>query len=375
MRILICVPTYNEAENITPFITAVFENAPPETDMLVIDDNSPDGTAALVEALASCYGARLFIIKRPGKLGGASAFLRAFAWGLDHGYDGMLAMDADFSHDPGHIPAILAKQAEGADVVIGSRFVKGGKIENRSWKRNVISQGASWYCRLLLGCPIKDWTGGYNLWTRAALEKITLQDVVTRGYSFQIELKYKAFLRKCLVVETPILFKDRKLGASKMSGRFLFQALVDVWRIKYMCIPHRWLKELMKFCVTGGLGTISNLSLFFLCADLLGLPVVPVSTGCFIIAGSQNYIIDHKWSFARAMGGTGLSVKRWLLFLSASLLGFAVNITVMTALVRGFPLPFKVIAQAGGIASGMVINFLASKYIVFRRKNHDGQHA
>jgi dolichol-phosphate mannosyltransferase len=229
--ILICVPTYNEAENIKPFIGAVFDNAPPWADVLVIDDNSPDGTANMAESLVVKYKKRLHILKRPGKQGGASAFLQAFEWGIARGYDAMLAMDADFSHDPKYIPHILAKVGE-YDVVIGSRLVKGGGIENRSFLRDIISRGASVYCRVLLSSSVKDWTGGYNLWSRRALEKIGIPSVFTRGYSFQIEMKYKASRADCAIAEIPVVFPDRRRGTSKMSPSYFVKALVDVWRIK-----------------------------------------------------------------------------------------------------------------------------------------------
>ena len=173
MRLLVVVPTYNEIENIESFIKTVFLNIPADAAILVVDDNSPDGTARAVEKIAADYQGRLFILNRPEKQGGASAFLQGFSQGIEHGYEYMLAMDADFSHDPGFIPLLLEKSKDN-DVVIGSRLVKGGGIENRTFMRNIISYGASLYCRLLLAAPVKDWTGGYNLWSKNALLKIDI---------------------------------------------------------------------------------------------------------------------------------------------------------------------------------------------------------
>jgi dolichol-phosphate mannosyltransferase len=363
---LICVPTYNEAENIERFVHAVFAHCPPEAAMLVIDDNSPDGTASIVENLFANYIERLYIMKRPEKQGGASAFLQAFAWGIERGYDAMLAMDADFSHDPAYIPVLLEK-ANGYDVVLGSRLVKGGEIEDRTFTRNIISAGASLYCRTLLAPSIMDWTGGYNLWSKNALAKIDLKSIATRGYSFQIEMKYKALRAKCKITEVPIVFPDRKYGTSKMSPSYFIKALLDVWRIKFMHL-NLWLKQFIKFAITGGLGTITNLTIFFLSADILNLPVIPVSIVCFLIAGMQNYIINHKWSFSAVMHKSALSAKKYFLFLSSSLVGLAVNIAVMTSIIMSVNLPYKFIAQACGIMAGMLINFLFSKTLVFRRK-------
>jgi dolichol-phosphate mannosyltransferase len=368
--VLICVPCYNEAENIEPFVHAVFDNAPESTGVLIVDDSSPDGTAAIVTKLQKKYPQRLHLLSRPEKQGGASAFLQSFAWGIKQGYDFMLAMDADFSHDPKYIQDILAKSGE-YDVVLGSRLVKGGGIENRSFSRNIISHGASLYCRVLLSPFIKDWTGGYNLWSKKALEKIGVSSIFTRGYSFQIEMKYKAFQAGCAITEIPVVFPDRKKGASKMSPAYFAKALVDVWRIKFHNIKSEAAKQVMKFAITGGLGTITNLALFFLLADIAELPVIPVSIACFIISGTQNYFLHHTWSFSQNTRGTPFSINKWLLFLSSALLGLMVNISAVQILLQNFTLPYKVIAQACGILAGMVINFITAKFVVFRRKYAD----
>jgi len=227
--LLVIIPTYNEIENIIPLITSVFEVSP-DSHILVVDDNSPDGTAAAVEKIAEGKPA-LHILKRSGKQGVASAFLEGFSWGISNGFDILLAMDADFSHDPKYIP-VMRKEIENADLVIGSRNVQGGGIENRSFFRNILTKCGAFYCQVLLGCPIKDFTGGYNMWRKSTLEKIGLNEVVCRGYSFQIEMKYKTHKIGCRIVEIPIIFPDRKKGQSKMSGSFLLKALGDVWKIR-----------------------------------------------------------------------------------------------------------------------------------------------
>jgi dolichol-phosphate mannosyltransferase len=227
--LLIIIPTYNEIENIVPLVEEVLSRVP-SAHILVVDDNSPDGTAAAVEKIAAAQPA-LHILKRSGKLGGASAFLEGFSWGISNGFDILLAMDADFSHDPKYIP-IMLKEIENADLVIGSRNVPGGGIENRSLFRDILTKCGALYCRVLLKCPIKDFTGGYNMWRKSTLEKIVLQEVVCRGYSFQIEMKYKSYKKDCRITEIPIIFPDRKKGQSKMSGSFLLKALGDVWKIR-----------------------------------------------------------------------------------------------------------------------------------------------
>jgi len=235
MIFLICVPTYNEAENIERLIAAVFEhlpqNSPEKSSILVIDDNSPDGTAAIVENLIEKYPGRLHILKRSGKQGLGKAYLAAFQWGLSRGFDVFLEMDADFSHNPKYIPEML-RQIQTHDVVIGSRNIQGGSVEGWSFLRNCISKGGSMYARIVLGCPVKDLTGGFNMWTKSALLKIGLDRIVSEGYSFQIEMKYRAWRAGCSIKEIPVLFTDRTQGVSKMSKKILLEALVKIWKIR-----------------------------------------------------------------------------------------------------------------------------------------------
>ena len=365
VKLLICIPTYNEAENIIPFLNAVFENIPAETDVLVVDDNSPDGTAELVEKFADAYPARLYLLHRPEKAGLAGAYLAAFAWGLERNYDAFLEMDADFSHNPKYIPQMLG-EIHSHGVVIGSRNVEGGGVEGWGLLRNIVSKGGSLYSRAVLGCPVKDLTGGFNMWRKETLLKIGLNTIISKGYSFQVEMKYRAWRAGCSIKELPIIFTDRKYGASKMSRKIFFEALLNVWKIRAASVPDNGVAQFLKFCVTGILGTITNLLIFFLLADKLTLPEIPVSIGCFLIAGTQNYIINHKWSFTRTTRDTALSMQRWLAFLSASLAGLAVNIAVMKFIIFNFTLPYKFIAQAFGIAAGMAVNFTASKLFVFK---------
>ncbi|MCL2477933.1 MAG: glycosyltransferase family 2 protein [Treponema sp.] len=367
MKLLITVPTYNEAPNIESFIKAVFEHIPDGADLLVIDDNSPDGTAALVQAMIPQFGQRLHILNRPEKQGLAQAYLAAFGWGLSRDYDVFLEMDADFSHNPVYIPEMF-RQIQTYDVVIGSRNIKGGGVEGWPFLRNLISKGGSVYSRVILGCPIRDLTGGFNMWRKSALEKIGLENIISRGYSFQIEMKYRAFCSGCSVKEIPIVFVDRKLGNSKMSKKIFIEALLNVWKIKKSVDRDSGIDQFVKFAVTGGLGAITNLVIFFLLADKLNLPSIPVSIVCFLIAVTQNYIINQKWSFRQNTENNKLSIKRWCVFTGSSLFGLAVNLIVMTLMLTYLRLPYKFIAQLAGILAGMIINFIFSKKIVFKGK-------
>ena len=235
MSFLVCIPTYNEAENIQHFIARVFEylpeNSPQKSSVLVIDDNSPDGTAAIVERLLDQYPERLHILKRPEKQGLGKAYLAAFQWGLAKGFEVFLEIDADFSHNPKYIPDMLC-EIKTHDVVIGSRNIRGGSVEGWSFLRNCTSKGGSLYARLVLGCPIQDLTGGFNMWRKNALLKIGLDRIISEGYSFQIEMKYRAWKAGCSIKEIPVLFTDRTQGESKMSRKILLEALTKIWKIK-----------------------------------------------------------------------------------------------------------------------------------------------
>jgi putative flippase GtrA len=262
----------------------------------------------------------------------------------------------------------MLEEIQSHDAVIGSRNIKGGGVEGWSAVRNIISKGGSLYSRMVLGCPIKDLTGGFNMWRKTALEKIGLRNIISKGYSFQVEMKYRSFCGGCSIKEIPIIFPDRKLGKSKMSKNIFLEALINIWKIKKAVGRDSGIDQFIKFAITGGLGTITNLVIFFVCVDKLLFPEIPVSVICFLIAGTQNYMINHKWSFAQNVANDRPSVKKWVLFIGASLLGLGVNIIVLKIILLRFILPFKSIAQGCGILAGMTVNFIASKLVVFRRK-------
>jgi dolichol-phosphate mannosyltransferase len=186
LNLLICIPTYNEAENIEPFIDAVFANSPACADILVVDDNSPDGTADIVDRIIIKHKKRLHILKRLQKQGLGVAYLAAFDWGLAREYDVFLEIDADFSHNPIYIPEMI-KEIQTHDVVIGSRNIPGGGVEGWSLLRNIISKGGSFYSRTVLGCPIKDLTGGFTMWTKNALLGIGLDKIISKGTAFRLK--------------------------------------------------------------------------------------------------------------------------------------------------------------------------------------------
>lgn len=229
-RVLVITPTYNERDNLPVFLAAVFAAAP-EVDALVVDDGSPDGTGDVADGLAAT-DPRVHVIHREGKLGLGTAYLRGFAWALERGYDVVFEMDADLSHDPKYIPEFLRALEAGADIVIGSRNIPGGGVDGWGPGRHVISKGGSIYSRVILGIGVRDLTSGYKAFSRRALERIDLGSVRSNGYSFQIELTYRALLRGMRVTEVPILFVDRVQGRSKMSRKIFAEAVLMVWKLR-----------------------------------------------------------------------------------------------------------------------------------------------
>jgi dolichol-phosphate mannosyltransferase len=233
MKNLIIIPTYNEAANITRLIPLIVDTIPSTAlDILVVDDNSPDGTGDVVEQMRNTYGSeRLHCMHRSGKLGLASAYITGFRWGLERTYTHLIEMDADLSHPVAALPAMV-EQANTQDVVIGSRYIPQGGVDGWGWFRKVISRGGSWYARTVLGIPIRDLTGGFNLWNRKVLETIGLDTLRSEGYAFQIELKHRAYLEGFSIVEYPIRFTDRTQGKSKMSKQIVWEAMIGVWRMR-----------------------------------------------------------------------------------------------------------------------------------------------
>jgi dolichol-phosphate mannosyltransferase len=228
-RALVCVPTYDEKENVVAIVEAVLAAAP-DVDVLVIDDNSPDGTGRLADEIAA-REPRVHVLHRAGKEGLGRAYLAGFAWALARGYGLVLEMDADFSHDPRYLPAMLEAARE-ADLVLGSRYVPGGGTVNWGVARKLISRGGSLYARTILGIPIRDLTGGFKCFRREVLQAIDLPTVECSGYAFQIELTYRTLRKGFRVREIPIVFVDRRVGHSKMSRRIVLEALRKVWSIR-----------------------------------------------------------------------------------------------------------------------------------------------
>ncbi len=273
-RTLIVVPTYNERDNVADIARGMLEHASPAVgayegpgagapqpaaapaparpsaayaptpladaaaaeapalELLFVDDNSPDGTGQELDRMAAA-DPRIHVLHRAGKLGLGTAYVEGFGWGLAHGFEVIVQMDADGSHDPRYLPQLLGELARGADLVVGSRYVAGGGTANWGLGRRLLSRGGGLYARTVLGVGVRDMTAGFICWKRAALEAIDLGSITSNGYSFQIETKYRALRQGLRIVEHPIVFTDRKVGQSKMSRAIVLEAVAKVWRLRF----------------------------------------------------------------------------------------------------------------------------------------------
>lgn len=229
-KTLIILPTYNEIDNLQPLVEDILARGP--YNILVVDDNSPDGTGTLADELANEHKARVFALHRKQKEGLGRAYVAGFKWGLERGYEVLFEMDADFSHDPSHLSQFMREIEGGADLVLGSRNIKGGGTRNWSLIRQFISKGGSLYARLILFSPYHDLTSGFKAFRREVLEALNLEDIQSNGYSFQIEVTHRARQMGFKVKETPIIFEDRKVGTSKMNSRIVLEAMAVVWKIR-----------------------------------------------------------------------------------------------------------------------------------------------
>jgi dolichol-phosphate mannosyltransferase len=227
---LVVVPTYNEALNIERLIDEVLSQGP-QFDVLVVDDNSPDGTGDLVQAIAD-HTTRVRLLRRAGKLGLGTAYIAGFGYALRHTYKYVCQMDADFSHQPHYLPHFLLGVERGADVVIGSRNVPGGRVENWPLKRKLISKGGSFYARMILNMPVKDCTGGFKCFRVEVLQTIDLANIRSNGYAFQVEMNYRCHEAGFKIQEIPIVFPDRVAGHSKMSKHIVQEAALLVWKLR-----------------------------------------------------------------------------------------------------------------------------------------------
>lgn len=239
MRVLVVMPTYDEAENLDHVITSLHASQP-DADVLVVDDASPDGTGRIADALATADD-RVHVVHRPGKHGLGAAYQAGFAWGLERDYEYIVEMDADGSHRPDDLGRMLEAAADGADLVIGSRWIDGGRVVNWPWHRRFLSRAGTMYARVMLGYPVHDSTAGYRVLRRSTLERLDLDDIHSHGYCFQIDMTRCVDAAGLSIVEVPVTFVERERGRSKMSRAIVREALwrVTLWGLARLVPGHR----------------------------------------------------------------------------------------------------------------------------------------
>jgi len=235
-KVLVVIPTYNEAENIVKLVPLVLSQGP-TIEALVVDDGSPDGTAALVREMMKSEK-RIHLMERPGKMGLGTAYVAGFKFAITEGYDYVTEMDADFSHDPHDIPRLLEKIADN-DLVLGSRYIHGVRVLNWPMQRLLLSYSANVYTRIMTGLPLHDATGGFKCFRRKVLEAIDLDRIKSNGYAFQIEMSFKAWKKGFRLVELPIVFHDRRSGVSKMSRKIIYEAVFMLLTLRLRSIVNR----------------------------------------------------------------------------------------------------------------------------------------
>lgn len=243
MKKLVIIPTYKERENVSNILKAIFD-LNQDFHVLIIDDNSPDGTAEIVKKIQTENADRLFLIERSGKLGLGTAYITGFQWSLVHDYDYIFEMDADFSHDPQDLNRLfLACTEGGADLSIGSRYVSGGELENWPLSRKIISMGGAFYSRLITWIPVQDPTAGFMCYGRKVLETMNLSEIKSVGYAFQIEMKFAAWKLGFKIKEVPIVFKDRELGSSKMTKGIIQEGIKGVLTLQKQFLLGQYIKR------------------------------------------------------------------------------------------------------------------------------------
>ena len=231
MKHLIIVPTYNEAENIEKLVLSIFKLYP-SINILIVDDSSPDGTGSLIKNMQS-DNSSLYLLSQKSKSGLAKAYINGLKWGINNGFDLFTTLDADFSHKPVYIQDAINLINSGCDIACGSRYIEKAHTTEKNWFRNFISIVGNNYINFILGQQLKDWTGGFNTYTKCAIEKINLDEITVSGYIFQTQIKYKALKSGSIIKEFPIVFEERKQGKSKMSASIILEAFISVLKIKF----------------------------------------------------------------------------------------------------------------------------------------------
>jgi dolichol-phosphate mannosyltransferase len=373
MKYIICIPTYNEAENIGKLLRAILNQKLRDFDILVIDDSSPDGTAKIVKKTPE-FGKNIFLMERTKKEGLGKAYIAGFKWALQKKYDYILGMDADFSHDPKHLKAIIEK-SKNYDVVIGSRYIDGGKIIGWKWYRYLNSWGANLVTRILLGLKPKDTTSGYRCYSAKFLSSLDLDNILAPGYAFLVEMVNLAQENGFSIFEVPITFVDRREGQSKISG----ELKRSVKTIIQLSIRKKIYRQLVKFAIIGISGTIIDFGVLNILAVLLKFNVYLSAGASFVLAATNNFYWNRKWTFKDQKNNKKIQVQ-YFQYIIIMTIGFLLNLIILRTFLPYFGNLFNlntnsalVINLSKVIATIVVTlwNFIGSKKLVFAEQNEN----
>lgn len=354
-RVLVVIPTYNEAENLPQLIAALLELEESGLEVLVVDDHSPDGTGHIADRLSK-EQIVVHVLHRKKKAGLGAAYADGFAWALAHGADFVVSMDADFSHNPKDVPRLL-EQKESAAIVLGSRYIPGGTIVGWDWKRYVNSYGANIVTKLLLGLPVRDATSGFKVYRRSFLASLDLPSLIASGYAFQVEMLMKAHQQGLAIAEIPITFVDRRAGSSKIEGEVSKSARV----IFQLAAQRQGLRQFVKFCLIGLLNVVVDWSIYFLLNHLTPIHKLGAKLLSFIAGASNSYYFNRTWTFRSRSRQVGREFGKFFLVASIGAL-LNTGIFGLIALRFGFPDIIGLIVATGAVTFW---NFFANKYWTF----------
>ncbi|HEX5165135.1 MAG TPA: glycosyltransferase family 2 protein [Thermomicrobiales bacterium] len=369
---IVIIPTYNEHETLVPLVQQVLDAAP-GTDVLIVDDASPDGTGALADSLAAVEE-RVDVIHREGKQGLASAYREGFQHALDRGYELITQMDADFSHRPEDLPRLL-EGATDADVVVGSRNVAGGRTEGWPWLRKLVSRGGSVYTRTLLRLPIHDCTSGFKCIRRRALASIDINDVSSAGFGFQVEMNFLFHRAGMQLAEVPIVFPNRTAGESKMSRDIFMEAMTLVWRLRWANRPRagqaaqrvsnrsrrllaRHGSRFLRFAAVGGAGVAVNSGLLYIFVSQAGLAPLIAAGVATEVSILSNFALNDAWTFRGVRGNVSRIASAARYNLNA-LGGFGLSLAVLAFLTQTTGIHYM-LANLFAIGSATLWNYVAN---------------
>lgn len=355
-KTLVIIPTYNERENIEKIIQAVLRQGD-DLNILVVDDNSPDGTGKFVETEAK-GNHKVFLLSREKKEGLGKAYMAGFEWALKRGYDFVISMDADFSHNPADILRLLNVDSK-IDLVIGSRYIKGGRVEGWDFKRLINSRGANFVTRFLLGLKPKDATAGFKRYSKRFLEHLALQKLESSGYAFQVETVYQAQNNGFLVQEIPIIFTDRHLGESKIAG--------ELWRsakiVLKLAARRKGIRQFIKFGLVGAFNAILDFGALNILVLVFHLNVYLAGALSLTLALTSSFYWNRRFTFR---SNSPKVAKEYVKFTIINGLGAFFNFLIYSAFIRYLGFWYN-LAKALAVLITMFWNFLGSKYWVFRK--------